>query len=273
MRCFCRAQGPSTALSTLSATAIDKSDDSSNATSPVSALNRTCSANGIIRAVDSTRRPPAAAGSAAAVASSSISPAPDACPCAERRRHGVLVDCLHGVDHAGVRGQIGPTWRTGRGGDRKARFEQTAGAARRAEPVRRAVSEQDEVRRRAGRGHLADPGGVAGLPRTPRGGTPRARRTAPCGLRLARQVRSRRRCRPRGGDGLRDRRRLDRRPWPLQPAPRPSGRPGAVAPSAPARARSGRGARYRTQGAAPTAPPRAMPQPHALQFIEGPFTA
>ena len=53
-------------------------------------------------------------------------------------------------------------------------------AARRAEPVRRAVSEQDEVRRRAGRGHLADPGGVAGLPRTPRGGTPRrpARRTA-----------------------------------------------------------------------------------------------
>ena len=41
-------------------------------------------------------------------------------------------------------------------GDRRARFEQTA-AARRAEPVRRAVSEQDEVRRRAGRGHLADP--------------------------------------------------------------------------------------------------------------------
>ena len=46
-------------------------------------------------------------------------------------------------------------------------------AARRVEPVRRAVSEQDEVRRRAGRGHLADPGGVAGLPRTPRVGTPR----------------------------------------------------------------------------------------------------
>ena len=32
-----------------------------------------------------------------------------------------------------------------------------------AEPVRRAVSEQDEVRRRAGRGRLADAGGVAGL--------------------------------------------------------------------------------------------------------------
>ena len=65
-------------------------------------------------------------------------------------------------------------------GDRKARFEQTAERARRAEPVRRTVSEQDEVRRRAGRGHLADPGGAAGLPRTPRGGTPRrpARRTA-----------------------------------------------------------------------------------------------
>ena len=35
-------------------------------------------------------------------------------------------------------------------------------AARRAEPVRRSVSEPDEVRRRAGREHLADPGGVAG---------------------------------------------------------------------------------------------------------------
>ena len=45
-------------------------------------------------------------------------------------------------------------------------------AARRAEPVRRAVSEPDEVRRRAGRGHLADPGGVAGLPRC---GSPSAR--------------------------------------------------------------------------------------------------
>ena len=38
--------------SALSATAIDKSDDSSNSTSPVSASNRTCSANGIIRVVD-----------------------------------------------------------------------------------------------------------------------------------------------------------------------------------------------------------------------------
>ena len=35
--------------STLSAPAIDKSDDSSNSTSPVSASNRTCSANGIIQ--------------------------------------------------------------------------------------------------------------------------------------------------------------------------------------------------------------------------------
>ena len=53
-------------------------------------------------------------------------------------------------------------------------------AARRAEPVRRAVSEQDEVRRRAGRGDVADAVGAAGLPRTPRGGTPRrpARRAA-----------------------------------------------------------------------------------------------
>ena len=46
-------------------------------------------------------------------------------------------------------------------------------AARRAEPVRRAVSEQDEVRRRAGRGSVADAGGATGLPRTPRGGAPR----------------------------------------------------------------------------------------------------
>ena len=46
-------------------------------------------------------------------------------------------------------------------------------AARRAEPVRRAVSEQDEVRRRAGRGDVADAVGAAGLPRTPRGGAPR----------------------------------------------------------------------------------------------------
>ena len=53
-------------------------------------------------------------------------------------------------------------------GDCKARFEQTARAARRAEPVRRAVSEQDEVRRRAGRGSVADAVGAAGLPRTPR---------------------------------------------------------------------------------------------------------
>ena len=43
-------------------------------------------------------------------------------------------------------------------------------AGRRAEPVPRAVSEQDEVRRRAGRGRVADAVGVAGLPRTLRGG-------------------------------------------------------------------------------------------------------
>ena len=55
-------------------------------------------------------------------------------------------------------------------------------AARRAEPVRRAVSEQDEVRRRAGRGDVADTVGAAGLPRTPRGGTPR--RAARCAARL-----------------------------------------------------------------------------------------
>ena len=55
-------------------------------------------------------------------------------------------------------------------------------AARRAEPVRRAISEQDEVRRRAGRGGVADAVGAAGLPRTPRGGTPR--RSAPCAARL-----------------------------------------------------------------------------------------
>ena len=46
-------------------------------------------------------------------------------------------------------------------------------ASRRAEPVRRAVSEQDEVRRRAGRGSVADAGGATGLPQTPRGGAPR----------------------------------------------------------------------------------------------------
>ena len=65
-------------------------------------------------------------------------------------------------------------------GDRKARFEADRRAARRAEPVRRAVSDQDEVRRRAGRGRVADAVGVAGLPQTPRRGTPRlaARRTA-----------------------------------------------------------------------------------------------
>ena len=55
-------------------------------------------------------------------------------------------------------------------------------AARRAEPVRRAVSEQDEVRRRAGRGGVADAVGAAGLPRTPRGGAPR--RSVPCAARL-----------------------------------------------------------------------------------------
>ena len=65
-------------------------------------------------------------------------------------------------------------------GDRKARFEQDRRAARWAEPVRCAVSDQNEVRRRAGRGCVADAVGGAGLPRTPRGGTPRpaARRTA-----------------------------------------------------------------------------------------------
>ena len=55
-------------------------------------------------------------------------------------------------------------------------------AARRAEPVRRAVSEQDEVRRRAGRGRVADAVGAAGLPRTPRGRSPR--RPARCAARL-----------------------------------------------------------------------------------------
>ena len=55
-------------------------------------------------------------------------------------------------------------------------------AARRAEPVRRAVSEQDEVRRRAGRRDVGDAVGAASLPRTPRGGTPR--RSAPCAARL-----------------------------------------------------------------------------------------
>ena len=46
-------------------------------------------------------------------------------------------------------------------GDHKARVEQTAERHAGAESVRRAVSEQDEVRRRAGRRHLADAGGVA----------------------------------------------------------------------------------------------------------------
>ena len=55
-------------------------------------------------------------------------------------------------------------------------------AARRAEPVRRTVSEQDEVRRRAGRGSVTDAVGAAGLPRTPRGGAPR--RAAQCAARL-----------------------------------------------------------------------------------------
>ena len=55
-------------------------------------------------------------------------------------------------------------------------------AARRAEPVRRAVPEQDEVRRRAGRGSVADAVGAAGLPRTPRGRPPR--RAARCAARL-----------------------------------------------------------------------------------------
>ena len=65
-------------------------------------------------------------------------------------------------------------------GDRKARFEQTAERHAGLSQVRRAVSEQDEVRRRAGRGRVADAVGVASLPRAPRGGTPRrpARRTA-----------------------------------------------------------------------------------------------
>ena len=58
------------------------------------------------------------------------------------------------------------TWRTGRGAIARRRFRADRRAARRAEPVRRAVSDQDEVRRRAGRGHLADAVGVAGLPRT-----------------------------------------------------------------------------------------------------------
>ena len=61
-------------------------------------------------------------------------------------------------------------------GDRKARFEQSRRAAR------RAVSEQDEVRRRAGRGSVADAVGAASLPRTPRRGTPR--RPARCAARL-----------------------------------------------------------------------------------------
>ena len=57
-------------------------------------------------------------------------------------------------------------------GDRKARFEQTAerhaGLSQFAAPF----SEPDEVRRRAGRGSVADAVGATGLPRTPRGGAP-----------------------------------------------------------------------------------------------------
>ena len=77
-------------------------------------------------------------------------------------------------------------------GDRRARFEQTAERHAGLSQVRRAVSEQDEVRRRAGRGHLADPSGVAGLPQTPRGGTPRRPDFAPPVLQLAPDIAYRR---------------------------------------------------------------------------------
>ena len=96
--------------------------------------------------------------------SATTSCGPECCrPCRRRRLHEDQSDLAN--------------WTRG---DRSGPLRADRRAARRAEPVRRAVSEQDEVRRRAGRGHLADPGGVAGLPRTPRGGTPRrpARRTA-----------------------------------------------------------------------------------------------
>ena len=56
-------------------------------------------------------------------------------------------------------------------------------AARRAAPGRRAVSEPDDVRRRARRGCVTHAVGGAALPRTPRGGTPRRAARRPAGLR------------------------------------------------------------------------------------------
>ena len=56
---------------TFSATAIDRLADSSNSTSPVSAFSRTCSANGIIRAVDDS--PASRGSSSAAIAARSVS--------------------------------------------------------------------------------------------------------------------------------------------------------------------------------------------------------
>ena len=64
-------------------------------------------------------------------------------------------------------------------GDRPGALRADRRAARRAEPVRRAVSEPDDVRRRARRGCVAHAVGGAALPRTPRGGTPRRAADAP----------------------------------------------------------------------------------------------
>ena len=67
-------------------------------------------------------------------------------------------------------------------GDRKARFEQIAerhaGLSQFAGPFLSRMKFVDEQ----GRGDVADAVGAAGLPRTPRGGTPR--RSAPCAARL-----------------------------------------------------------------------------------------
>ena len=67
-------------------------------------------------------------------------------------------------------------------GDRKARFEQTAERHAGLSRFAGTAPEQDEVRRRAGRGSVADAVGATGLPRTPRGRPPR--RSARCAARL-----------------------------------------------------------------------------------------
>ena len=79
-------------------------------------------------------------------------------------------------------------------GDRKARFEQTAERQAGLSQFAAPFLEQDEVRGRAGREHLADAVGAAGLPRTPRRGAAACRCTAgwtPAAARSALRARER----------------------------------------------------------------------------------